>query len=133
MVNVTMKGLSKTAYRQIWFDHVRAYQISGLSRKAYVERESLRHGQFADWVRRFNKVNTHLHTADSTQSDLTQSFIPVQIHPSSLAANLLPSIALAPSPPLVALQLSLTNGTLLSLTQLPDSVWLSDLLRALPS
>ena len=52
----TMKGFSKAAYRQIWFDRIRAMRQSGLSQKAFAERESLQPWQLADWVQRFNQA-----------------------------------------------------------------------------
>jgi len=113
----TMKGFSKAAYRQIWFDRIRAMRQSGLSQKAFAERESLQPWQLADWVRRFNQAAAE--SVDAAQ----KSFIPVQ-----LSSDLKPSHAVISK---AALQLSLANGILLSCDPLPDPTWLTTVLRAL--
>jgi hypothetical protein len=114
----SMKGISKTAYHQIWLDHVKAWHKSCLSQKAYGELHSLQPWQLGYWVRRFKRaspdvVDTALH-----------SFVPVQITSASSSH----AIAVTPS---VVCQLTLTNGVVFSCDQLPDPAWLATVLRAL--
>ena len=113
----TMKGFSKTAYRQIWFDRIRAMHKSGLSQKAFAEQESLQLWQLTDWVRRFNQS-----AADSSDA-APKSFIPVQLSSDLKQSHTVISQA--------ALQLTLANGAILSCDQLPDPAWLVTILRAL--
>ena len=52
------KGFSKTAYRQLWQNHVNDWRASGLTKKQYAQQHQLNDWQLVDWIRRLATVQT---------------------------------------------------------------------------
>jgi hypothetical protein len=101
------KGLSKTAYRQLWQNHINDWLASGLTKKQYAEQHQLNDWQLVDWIRRLATVQT-----------TPPAIIPVHIvQPLTQPAN--------------DIQLNFKSHAVLTFSSLPEPTWLAHVIRAL--